>query len=164
MSNAQPAPKAHNISLRIQSDAADVPAARHAVESFYESHGFDKQACEDVGLCVNEALANIIRHAYQEQPSRPIQIDAALSTDGELTLRIRDWGSGVNPAELPPSPASSDPLTPGGLGMICLRQMMDEVVFTPQRDGMLLEMKRKKRPAKQQSQSQSQSQSQQARA
>jgi anti-sigma regulatory factor (Ser/Thr protein kinase) len=152
MSNAQPA-KVHNISLRIQSDAADVPAARHAVESFYESHGFDKQACQDVGLCVNEAVANIIRHAYKDQPSRPIQIDAALSQDSELTIRIRDWGSGVNPAELPPKPASIDPLTPGGLGMICLRQMMDEVVFTPQPDGMLLEMRRKKRspePHKQQ--------------
>jgi serine/threonine-protein kinase RsbW len=144
MAEAQPT-KVHNISLRIQSDAADVPAARHAVESFYQSHGFDKQACEDVGLCVNEALANIIRHAYNEQPSKPIQIDAALAPDGELTIRIRDWGSGVNPAELPPSPAAIDPLTPGGLGLICLRQMMDVVVFTPQRDGMLLEMKRKKR-------------------
>src|SRR6476620_9360759 len=145
MSNAQ-VQKVHNISLRIQSDAADVPAARHAVESFYESHGFDKQACEDVGLCVNEALANIIRHAYKEQTGRPIQIEASLSSDAELTIKIRDWGSGVNPEELPPSAAAADPLLPGGLGMICLRQMMDEVVFTPLRDGMLLEMKRKKRP------------------
>jgi len=151
MSNAQ-AQKVHNISLRIQSDAADVPAARHAIESFYQSHGFDKQACEDVGLCLNEALANIIRHAYKEQPSRPIQIDAALSPDSELTIRIRDWGNGVNPAALPPTPAANDPLTPGGLGMICLRQMMDIVVFTPQPDGMLLEMKRKKRSPEPQNQ------------
>lgn len=154
MPDAQQPAKAHNISLRIQSDAADVPAARHAVESFYQSHGFDKQACEDVGLCVNEALANIIRHAYKEQAGRPIQIDASITIDGELTLRIRDWGSGVNPAELPPTAASCDPLMPGGLGLICLRQMMDEVVFTPQRDGMLLEMRRKKRPSSPQAQTQ----------
>jgi len=151
MPDAKPT-KVHNISLRIQSDAADVPAVRHAVESFYESHGFDKQACEDVGLCVNEALANVIRHAYKEQAGKPIQIDAALSTDGELSIAIRDWGNGVNPDVLPPTRGAIDPLTPGGLGMICLRQMMDSVVFTPQPDGMLLQMWRKNRSPETQTQ------------
>jgi anti-sigma regulatory factor (Ser/Thr protein kinase) len=37
-----------------------------------------------------------------------------------------------------------DPLTPGGLGMVCLGQLMDEVVYAPQRDGMLLTMSRRR--------------------
>jgi len=35
-------------------------------------------------------------------------------------------------------------MMPGGLGMVCLRQLLDEVVFTPQPDGMLLTMVRKR--------------------
>ena len=56
---------------------------------------------------------------------------------------IRDWGNGVNPGAIPPR--AHDPATPGGIGLICLRSMMDRAEFTPQPDGMLLTLS-KRRP------------------
>jgi anti-sigma regulatory factor (Ser/Thr protein kinase) len=129
--------------LRILSDPANLAAARKAVEDLALAHGFDASACGEIALCVNEALANVMRHAYGGATDRPIELDAAVREDDRaLHLRIRDWGSGVNPDDLPAKP--KDPMTPGGLGLICLRKMMDEVRFTPQPDGMLLEMTRSK--------------------
>ncbi|MGN6626737.1 MAG: ATP-binding protein, partial [Tepidisphaeraceae bacterium] len=47
-------------------------------------------------MCVNEALANIIRHAYQSAADRPIEL--RLFMDGPLLrMELRDWGSGVVP-------------------------------------------------------------------
>jgi serine/threonine-protein kinase RsbW len=132
--------------LKILSDPANLAAVRQAIESLCAEHGFEKQACDDIGLCVNEALANVIRHAYDGATDRPIEITAHLLDPTALRIAIRDWGNGVDPMTLPHSSEKHDPLVPGGLGLICLQQMMDEVQFTPQADGgMLLEMIRRRR-------------------
>lgn len=125
------------LKLRIDSDPAKVASVRHEVEAYCQRIGLDDKACCNMGLCVNEALANVICHAYHGEAGRPIEVGLDVK-DGRLTITIRDWGSGENPiAKLN---HKHDPMTPGGLGMVCLRQLMDEVVFTPQPDGMLLTM------------------------
>ena len=138
-----PAPGAP-VRLNINSDPANLAAVRRAVEDLACASGFDAQACGELALCVNEALANVMRHAYGGATDRPIELSADVDERaGALRVRIRDWGNGVNPEALPPK--KRDPLTPGGLGLVCLRKMMDDVRFTPQPDGMLLEMSRRKR-------------------
>lgn len=131
---------AGELHLRIQSDPANVAGVRQAVEKMCCEGGLDTRTCEEVGLCVNEALANVIRHAYDEAVDQPIDFTARLG-EGSIHIAIRDWGPGVVPRLA--SPQKKDPLKPGGLGLICLNQMMDTVVYTPQSDGMLLEMSRK---------------------
>jgi serine/threonine-protein kinase RsbW len=101
--------------------------------------GFDETARGEIGLVINEALANVMRHAYQGATDQPIEV-TALETDDGLMMTIRDWGLGVNPFELPAK--KHDPMKPGGVGLICMRQMMDEIHFQKQADGMLLTMTR----------------------
>jgi anti-sigma regulatory factor (Ser/Thr protein kinase) len=129
------------VELNITSDPANLGPARHAVESLCAACGFDDTSTGEVGLVVNEALANITRHAYGGAINRPIQI-IAQCPDDELQITIRDWGNGESPIVLPDVP--HDPLKPGGIGLICLRQLMDQTIFTPQDDGMLLTMTRKR--------------------
>lgn len=127
--------------VTIQSDPAQIAAVRKTVEEIAQTAGLDDQGVAEVGLCVNEALANVIRHAYGGVNDRPIVVSAYCQEEG-LVVTIRDWGCGVNPASLPPKPY--DPLEPGGLGLICLWRMMSQVSYVPQGDGMLLEMKKHK--------------------
>jgi len=130
------------VDLKVQSDPANIAGVRKAVEDAATGAGLDEKGVAEVGLCVNEAMANVIRHAYGGATDRPIVV-AAHCQDGGLVVTIRDWGNGVNPATLPPKPF--DPLEPGGLGLICLRRMMDGVTYAPQADGgMLLVMKKNK--------------------
>ena len=136
----------HKLTINLSTDPSLLGSARSAIEKLCATHKFHPTCCEEIGLVVNEALANVIRHAYPDVKDGPIQIDVGVSDD-ELTIKMRDWGKGVNPDTLPPSPASGDPLRPGGLGLLCMRQMMDSVVFEPQPDGMLLIMKRRRRAA-----------------
>ena len=141
--------------LEVPADPAALAEVRRAVEAYAAQAGFDPKAVGDVGLCVNEAMANVIRHAYRGAGARPILITAdylppaggraggpADCEPARLRVTIRDWGSGLNPSSLPAR--EHDPCTPGGLGLICLRQLMDSVEFTPQPDGMLLTMTKNK--------------------
>ena len=130
--------------LKVQSHPANLAAVRKAIEAFATDQGFDEKAVAEIGLVVNEAMANVIRHAYDNKFDRPIHVSAAMDAAraDEMKITIRDWGKGVDPSKLPPKP--HDPLTPGGVGLICLKQWMDKVVFTPQPDGMLTTMVRHK--------------------
>lgn len=125
--------------LRVTSDPANLAAVRHACEEFCRRCGLEEAATGDVGLCVNEAMANITRHAYGGATDRPVEVTGWF--DGQAVhVALRDWGIGHVPAPRD----KKDPLTPGGLGMVCLRRLMDDIVFTPQTDGMLVTLTKQK--------------------
>ncbi len=136
--SASPPPAAGApLRLKVTSAPANLAPVRHAVEEFAGRCGFDEVAVAEIGLCINEALANVTRHAYDGATDKPVEIDGDFK-DGTLVLSVRDWGKGKKP----PAQPRHDPLTPGGLGLVCLNTLMDETVFLPQPDGMLLRMKR----------------------
>lgn len=143
--------------LNVTSDPANLAPVRKACEAFCRSQGLGDAGVADVGLCVNEAMANVTRHAYGGATDRPVVVTAEAVADGAegtrstgvagasaVRVTIRDWGAGVNPLAQPPKPR--DPTQPGGLGLVCLRQLLDDVRFEPQTDGgMLLTMGKKKK-------------------
>jgi serine/threonine-protein kinase RsbW len=124
-----------------ESDPNHLAAVRTAIESLCAESGFAAKAAGEVGLVVNEAIANVIRHAYKSAEGQPIQVRAEMIGDG-IEINIRDWGSGKSPAA-PEQRKPPDPLTPGGLGLVCIHNLMDQVLFTPQPRGMLLTVRRK---------------------
>ena len=126
--------------LKITSDPAQLASVRKKVEHFAASVGFAVECCDAVGLALNEALANVIRHAYGGAKDRPIEISARFG-DGELRLSIRDWGTPFDPQTLPqPKSGASKLLKPGGLGLLCMGRLMDSVQYQRLSDGMLLTM------------------------
>lgn len=142
--------------LKFQSDPQHIGPARISIEKLCAAAGFEKAACEEVGLVVNEALANVIRHAYENKRDKPIELTARVGPMG-LEFAIRDWGNGKHPLNAArekgastgaaKAPGTVEELKPGGLGLVCMRSLMDEVVFEPQPDGMLLRMRRRRRAA-----------------
>ncbi len=132
------------IEMRFGSNPVLIRPARLAIELMAERCGFESTAIADIGLCVNEAVANIIRHAYGNQPDRPIVLTAAFDRAApapELRITLRDWGNGLDPTTLTSIP--SEPLRPGGVGMLCLRSLLHDLRFEKQFDGMLLMMVRR---------------------
>jgi len=136
------------LQLHVTSDTANVASVRRAVEEYSAAAGFDESEAGQIGLVINEAIANVIRHAYHGQSGRPIELTAEPLTDGShgmsMRLRLRDWGNGADPEKS----RKRDYVVgqPGGLGLVCLRGFMDEVEFTPQPDGgMLLTLVKRKK-------------------
>ena len=130
------------VELKVDSDPANLAAVRKSVERYAAEQGFDERSVAEIGLVVNEAMANIIRHAYAGRTDRPVHLRAE-ADDRQIVITLRDWGNGVDPSKLPRR--EHDPSTPGGVGLICLRTWMDGVTYTPQPDGMLMTMVRRKK-------------------
>ena len=136
---------ARPLRLHTTSDPANLAPVRRACEKYCVEHGLSPGAANDVGLCVNEAMANVTRHAYGGADDRPIDVvceELASEEGAGVRVSIHDWGNGVNPATLPGR--EPNPETPGGLGLICLRRLMDEAIYVPQPDGMMLVMVKRK--------------------
>ena len=61
--------------LKVDSHPANLAPVRKAIERFATDNGFDEKSVAEVGLVVNEAMANIIRHAYPGGKERgPIRL------------------------------------------------------------------------------------------
>ena len=124
---------AEHLSCAFDSDTVHLAAVRRAVESFCRSTDLGEAACDELGLVVNEAIANVIRHAYAGAAGRPIEVGVDRHGPG-VRITLRDWGIGRVPRPTD-NPAAADPLLPGGLGLICLRKLTDAATFDPQPDG-----------------------------
>jgi anti-sigma regulatory factor (Ser/Thr protein kinase) len=92
-------------------------------------------------LALDEACANIIRHAYDNDPQG--EIEAYIQArDGMCTIHLTDFGKPYDPAHvnLPHDNVSIDDTRPGGLGLHLMRTVMDEVHYTPGPHGNRLVM------------------------
>jgi serine/threonine-protein kinase RsbW len=119
----------------ITSNTARLREIRRDVEEFAKSIGMPEESSHAVGLVLNEALANVIRHGYDGASDKPIQVTAEQG-DKELKIRIRDWAKPFDPDAV--KHKYEGELKPGGIGLICIRKLMDDFKYERLPDGMLL--------------------------
>lgn len=104
--------------------------------------GFDETNAGFIELATEEALINVIRHAYGENPSEHFELQISV-TPSELILRIHEKGMPFLPEKIreyrPEELASTKDA--GGLGMFLMKQAMDSIVYENLgRDGKALTM------------------------
>lgn len=121
--------------LRILSDPVNLPEIRLTTEQVCLSLGLDKACAGSVVLSVDEALANIIKHAYHGAVDKFIEIE--YSTYGlpseALQIVLRDYGTFVDPATIKSRDLAD--IRPGGLGVHIIKQCMDSMTFAPAEGG-----------------------------
>lgn len=133
--NPSPNSALERVELKITSDTANLRDVRKRAEGFAKAAGFGQPECDAIGLAVNEALANVIRHGYGGAKDRPIVVTLEVDKD-QLRISIRDWQKPFDPAGLPKNGPAD--LKPGGLGVLCIRKLMDHANYQRLSDGMLL--------------------------
>ena len=94
---------------------------------------------------VDEAVANVIRHAYKGQAGMPITVTCNRVWRGEkvkppegLEILLQDSGEAADPKKLRGRPLEE--VRPGGLGLHFMRQSMDEVEFSRKHGKNVLRM------------------------
>ena len=111
--------------------------------------GYTQTDCDRVALAVDEACTNVIRHGYVERANGLLEV--ALGCDHhDVIIHVRDEAPTVSePVASTPAPVEADDLSAsdlpaaGGLGLILMRKVMSEVVFTtPASGGNLLELRK----------------------
>lgn len=130
---------------RICGEPSEVRSVRLHAEAQARAIGFAEEETGQIGLAVDEALANVIDHGYGGPCDKPIDIAIEkVKWDGATTIAItvRDFGRQIDPTDI--RGRDLDDVRPGGLGVHIMRTVMDEVSYAPaEGGGMQLVMKKK---------------------
>jgi len=132
---------AFSLKLELPSHPQVLSVVRSAVQQFAAVVGFNEDECRSIILAVDEALANIIRHAYGDRYDQTIELTCRrlgpdLGTDPGTPLdQVRDGlefilidhGLPADPAQL--KGRDLEDVRPGGLGMHLINQIMDQVCY-----------------------------------
>lgn len=91
----------------------------------------EKNDLRKIEIASEETLVNIINHAYQGRVNGVIQINIAINKEG-IELKFFDNGPEFNPIEeksLTEKNMSLEERSLGGLGLMMIRQYMDDIVY-----------------------------------
>ena len=123
------------LKLEMRSNPEALCLVRATLERAVEVLNFHSVERRAIVRSVDEALANVIRHAYEGKRGLPIvvtfrrlygQNDPQICAGIEVLLE--DEGVAVNPSKLKGRPLED--IMPGGLGLHFMRQGMDKVEFS----------------------------------
>jgi anti-sigma regulatory factor (Ser/Thr protein kinase) len=133
------------IRMVIFSTPEHLPIVRAATERMCALIGFDADHVTRAVLSVDEAMTNIIRHAYAGADDQPIEVElTAVGTDPPEALRIciRDYGRTVDPDTIRSRDLAD--VRPGGLGVHIMNECMDSLEYRQAEGGgtMLTMIKR----------------------
>ena len=123
------------VRLQMLSNPDDLCLVRAILERATELLHFHETQTRAIVRSVDEALANVIRHAYQGKSGLPIEITCTrlrVDRDGTpvtgLEIILEDSGVALDPAKL--KGRALEDLRPGGLGLHFIHQSMDEVEYS----------------------------------
>lgn len=93
-------------------------------------------------IAINEASMNIIQHAYQDGEPGDIILKIYKDQD-ELIFHVIDFAHQIDASKLTPQQRKDDEIHPGGLGLLIIDEVMDEMSYIKNTEskGNILEMK-----------------------
>jgi anti-sigma regulatory factor (Ser/Thr protein kinase) len=119
----------------LSSNPEILPVVRSALMSLTETLGFPAADCRAITRAVDEALANIIQHAYSGLPGRPIELLCRRILDrtsgkerAALEIVLQDQGVCADRKKL--CSRSLDDVRPGGLGIHFIQESVDIMQYT----------------------------------
>lgn len=107
----------------------DLGQIRRYVHDTAVANGCEAEAVDELIVAVNEAVVNIVRHGYQDQPGE-IEVTVGCGSD-RVAVILFDSCPGFDPTQVP-SPDTSLPLAErpfGGMGVHMMRTFCDELSY-----------------------------------
>lgn len=114
------------------SDPRYLPIVRATVGQLAAVMGCDEAECLAITLAVDEALTNVIRHAYHGRTDGRIELECSTVED-ELQFCIQDAGDPPDPARICSREVGCDKA--GGIGTHIIRDVMDAVSYQTSPEG-----------------------------
>ena len=125
--------------MRMASNPRLLSVVRSTVSELAAVWGFESEQCRRITLAVDEALSNIIRHAYKNRFNQEIDLNFQAHSD-YLEFSFVDRGEAADPSKFLARPL--DEMASGGRGIHIIRQIMDEVCYERLPEGNLLRLKK----------------------
>jgi serine phosphatase RsbU (regulator of sigma subunit)/anti-sigma regulatory factor (Ser/Thr protein kinase)/putative methionine-R-sulfoxide reductase with GAF domain len=132
-----------------------LPAVRESLNQFYDFFRdvstqiqLNSQLHFDIELSIEEALTNVISHAYGTDETGDFVLRIT-DHDDWVEIMIQDWGEPFDPAEIRPFDYNAPVETRinGGMGLHFMRTLMDSVEYHfDEHDGTILTMSKEREP------------------
>ena len=119
---------AHCLHLKIvmPSDPLYLPVVRGAIKPLAAAMGWGESDCRAITLALDEALANVIRHAYHNRADGLIELECRESAEG-LEVTLLDKGDAPDKSKICARALACDQL--GGRGTHIIQDVMDTVSY-----------------------------------
>jgi anti-sigma regulatory factor (Ser/Thr protein kinase) len=119
-------PRRLQVKFEMPSDARYLSVVRGVIGPLAAVIGWEESDCRAITLAVDEALANVIRHAYHSRADGLIELECRESADG-LEITLLDNGDAPDKSKICARELDCD--QPGGLGTHIIRKVMDRVSY-----------------------------------
>ena len=125
--------------------ASKLCGIREQVREVCAQLGYMDSDIDCIVLAIDEACANIIRHAYKNQKYGKYILEIFRNNE-DVIFRLQDFADKVDASCFNAKLEAAEELSkPGGLGLVLIHRVMDSVqlLATPGDEGNLLEMRKK---------------------
>ena len=112
---------------RIASSLQELPAIRFFVRLHCGQLTLDEESTLQLELAVHEIASNIIKHAYQQRPGHPVEVEF-IAADSLVAVRLFHWGEPLTPDRL--EPPAFDGSREHGFGLYIVAQCVDQVTYS----------------------------------
>ncbi|MCB1604185.1 MAG: SpoIIE family protein phosphatase [Gammaproteobacteria bacterium] len=119
-------------SISFEADPANLKMVRSKVSEIVVNLGFSKVTEQQLVLCIDEAVTNVYRHAYNNDCQGKVDLSFKLQNN-TLVFYLRDYASLVYDNSVKPRDLTQT--RPGGLGINIIDSVMDSWEFATPKDG-----------------------------
>lgn len=134
--------------LQVPSSTENLSMIRDFISRVGARAGLDDNQVAFIALAVDEACANVIEHAYKEDPTHEVTVRAVVD-ESNLQLEIIHVGESFDPTEIKPKPVEQlvKERRSGGLGLRIIRTVMDDIEYQISDEKNILKMTKRLRPS-----------------
>jgi len=125
-------PGSHSNTICVPATTDHLSEIREFLRTRIREAGFSEFEENGIVLAVDEACSNLIRHAYHNDASQVVEVSLSI-TPAEVKVSIADTATPFDPsaAQVPDMPAYLEERRNGGLGILIMRRVMDDIVYVP---------------------------------
>ena len=117
--------------LKLRNDLAEITRLAGELEEFCERNAVPAQALMALNLSLEEIVTNVISYAFDAGGEHTIGVELAIQGDS-VHARVEDDGREYDPLQRadPDVDAPLDERGIGGLGVLLVRKLMDDVSYS----------------------------------
>lgn len=137
-------PVSKSVHLNLKNNLHEIQRLAREITNFSEDNNLSKQIANDLNLCLEEVVTNIISYGYKDSAIHDIIVNLRLN-DNEIEIEVIDDALAFDPL-INPEPDIKKPLEErpiGGLGIFLVKKLTDEIKYIREKNHNVLKMKKK---------------------